>query len=312
MAFVMGEFRYSEREACKLMEVDRSSYRYQPRPDHNAELRLQLIALARQKPRYGYRRLGALLERRGCRASPQRVYRVYRAEHLAVRRLKRKRLVRPAPEGVLLSRPNQEWAIDFVADGLATGRGLRMLTVVDSFTRECPAIEVDTGLSSRRVTRVLEWAISQRGRPEVIRCDNGPEFTSRHFLVWCEESGIGLVHIQPGRPMQNGHVESFNGRFRDECLNHNWFTTLTDAKEKIEQWRMEYNAERPHSSLAYRTPEEYAQTCSRLTNRMDVSAIPPGRRPSAEAESQNGTRGQGFAGAAPGGAPLTAPCRSAG
>jgi putative transposase len=308
---VMNEFHYSEREACKLIAMDRSSYRYRPRPDHNAELRCELIALARQKPRFGYRRLCALLERRGCRASPQRVYRVYSQEHLAVRRLRRKRLVRPAPAGTLLSRPNQEWAIDFVADGLATGRGLRMLTVVDSFTRECPAIEVDTGLSSRRVTRVLEWIISQRGTPEVIRCDNGPEFTSRHFLVWCEERAIRLIHIQPGRPMQNGHVESFNGRFRDECLNHHWFTTLADAKEKIERWRMEYNAERPHSSLAYRTPEEFAEICSKPTNRMEVTAIPPSRRPSAETVSQNGTRDQGFADAAPIGAPLTAPCRSA-
>jgi putative transposase len=306
----MSEFHYSERQACKLTAMDRTSYRYRPRPDHNAELRRELIALARQKPRYGYRRLCALLERKGWTASPQRVYRVYSAEHLAVRRLKRKRLVRAAPAERLLSRPNQEWAIDFVADGLGTGRGLRMLTVVDSFTRECPAIEVDTGLSSRRVTRVLDWIISQRGRPDVIRCDNGPEFTSRHFLVWCEERGIQLLHIQPGKPMQNGHVESFNGRFRDECLNHNWFTTLVDAKEKIERWRMEYNGERPHSSLAYRTPEEYAETCSRLTNGMGATAIPTGRPP-AISESQNGTRGQGFAGAAPGGAPLTTPCRSA-
>ena len=107
-----------------------------------------------------------------------------------------------------------------------------MLTVVDSFTRECPAVEVDTGLSSGRVTRVLDWIISQRGKPEVIRCDNGLEFTSRHFIVWCEERQITLLHIQPGRPMQNGHVESFNGRFRDECLNHNWFTTLTDARKR--------------------------------------------------------------------------------
>ena len=135
---MMNEFHCSERKACKLIAMDRSSYRYRPRPDHNAELRCELIALARQKPRFGYRRLCALLERRGCRASPQRVYRVYSQEHLAVRRLRRKRLVRPAPAGTLLSRPNQEWAIDFVADGLATGRGLRMLTVVDSFTRECP------------------------------------------------------------------------------------------------------------------------------------------------------------------------------
>jgi putative transposase len=115
-----------------------------------------------------------------------------------------------------------------------------MLTVVDSFTRECPSIEVDTGLSSRRVTRALEWSISQRGKPEVLRCDNGPEFTSRHFLAWCEPHSIRLLHIQPGRPMQNGHIESFHGRLRDECLNHHWFTTLADAKEKIERWRMEY------------------------------------------------------------------------
>ena len=308
----MKEFHYSERQACKLLLLDRTTYRYQPRPDHNAELREKLIALARQTPRYGYRRLWVLLERGGFPASPQRVYRIYSSEHLAVRRLRRKRLVRPAPEGQLLSRANQEWAIDFVTDGLATGRGLRILTIIDSFTRECPAIEVDTGLSSRRVTRVLDWVISQRGKPEVLRCDNGPEFTSRHFLSWCEEHGIQLLHIQPGRPMQNGHVESFNGRFRDECLNHNWFTTLADAKEKIESWRVEYNGDRPHSSLAYRTPEEYANACSELTNGMGSKASIPPQPPVASEQSQNGTRGQGSAAAAPQiGAPLTAPCRSA-
>jgi putative transposase len=308
----MSEYQYSERNACKLMSVDRTTYRYQPRPDHNAELRDKLVALARQKPRYGYRRLCALLERDGSKASPQRVYRIYAEEHLAVRRLKRKRLIRPAPDGVLLSRANQEWAIDFVADGLATGRGLRMLTVVDCYTRECPAIEVDTGLSSHRVTRALDWVISQRGKPEVIRCDNGPEFTSRHFLVWCEEKKISLLHIQPGKPMQNGHVESFNGRLRDECLNHHWFSTLTDAKQKIECWRMEYNEERPHSSLAYRTPEEFAKTCSELTNRIGSKAPIPSEPPVGSHGSQIGTHGQGFADAAPKtGAPLTAPCRSA-
>ena len=135
------------------------------------------------------------------KASPQRVYRVYCAERLAVRRLKRKRLVRPAAESALLTRVNQELAIDFITDGLGTGRGIRMLTVVDSFTRECPAIEVDTSLCSRRVTRVLAQVIEERGKPEVIRCDNGPEFTSRHFLVWCEEKGIKPTHIQPGKPM---------------------------------------------------------------------------------------------------------------
>jgi putative transposase len=310
VAFVMGEFHYSERAACKLLGVDRACYRYQPRPDHNAGLRVELQALARKHERYGYRRLGVLLERRGWKASPQRVYRVYREEHLAVRRLRRKRLLRPAPGNISLSRANQEWAIDFLADGLASGRGLRILTVLDSFTRECPVIEVDTSLSSRRVTRALEWVISQRGRPEVIRCDNGPEFTSRHFLAWCGDQGIRLLHIQPGRPMQNGHVESFNGRLRDECLNRSWFTTLEEARDKIERWREEYNRERPHSSLAYRTPEEYAQHCSELTNGMVAATIPPDR-PSEGVNSRTVLAVKGSLAPRPGGAPLTAPCRSA-
>jgi putative transposase len=188
----------------------------------------------------------------------KRLYRIYCEEHLAVRRLKRKRLLRPAVPVAILNRANQEWSMDFVMDGLATGRAVRMLTIVDNYTRECLAIEVDSCLSSRRVTRVLEWVIEQRGAPEAIRCDNGPEFTSRHFLAWCEERRIGLVHIQPGRPMQNGHVESFNGRLRDECLNANWFATLADARTKIEAWRQDYNEQRPHSSLDYQTPREFA------------------------------------------------------
>lgn len=254
----MAECKLSERRACKLLEVDRSSYRYEPEADRNAALRRELIALARQKPRYGYRRLGVLLERRGMRANPKRLYRIYREEGLAVRRLRRKRLARPAVPVARLQRANQEWSMDFVMDGLATGRALRLLTVVDNYTRECLAIEVDSCLSSQRVTRVLEWVIEQREIPETVRCDNGPEFTSRHFLAWCEERRIGLVHIQPGRPMQNGYVESFNGRLRDEGLNANWFATLMDARQKIESWREEYNNERPHSSLDYRTPREFA------------------------------------------------------
>ena len=147
--------------------------------------------------------------------------------------------------------------MDFVADGLATGRALRIFTLIDSFTRECLALEVDSCLSSRRVTRVLDWVIQQRGAPEAIRCDNGPEFTSRHFLSWCEDHRIRAVYIQPGRPMQNGYVESFNGRLRDECLNANWFATMTDARQKIESWRRDYNEERPHSSLDYRSPHQF-------------------------------------------------------
>lgn len=259
MALVVEKFPMSERQACKLLEVDRGSYRYEPRPRDDGRLREEMVALAKQKPRYGYRRLGVLLARRGWKMNHKKLYRLYREEHLAVRRLKRKRLVRPAAPVAQLTRANQEWAMDFVMDGLATGRAVRALTVVDEYTRECLAIEVDSCLSSRRVTRVLEWAIQQRGKPEALRCDNGPEFTSRHFLAWCQEQQIRLIHIQPGRPMQNGRVESFNGRLRDECLNANWFPTMNEAKRKIEAWREEYNRERPHSSLGYRTPEEFAR-----------------------------------------------------
>jgi putative transposase len=224
VAFACVQFGVSERRACKLLALDRSSYRYEPRPDRNVELRQELVNLARQKPRYGYRRLHALVERREFRASAQRVYRLYRAEGLMVRRLRRKRLSR-VPVASHLVRPNQEWALDFVSDSLATGRGIRVLAIVDSFTRENLSLETDTSLSSRRVTRSLEAVVERRGKPETIRCDNGPELTSRHFLSWCEERKIQLIHIQPGRPMQNGPVESFNGRLRDECLNANWFRT---------------------------------------------------------------------------------------
>lgn len=258
MAFAIEHYQMTERQACKLVDMDRSSYRYEPRPDHNAELRQELGKLARQHPRYGYRRLHVLLERRSFQCSAQRVYRLYREEGLTVRRLKRKRLCR-MPTVTHLLRSNQEWALDFACDALATGRGIRVLAVVDAFTRECLSLEVDTSLSSRRVTRSLEAILERRGLPEAIRCDNGPELTSRHFIAWCEERKIQLIHIQPGRPMQNGHVESFNGRLRDECLNANWFSTLGDARAKITAWRDEYNRERPHSSLGYRTPNEFAE-----------------------------------------------------
>jgi putative transposase len=259
VAFAIEQFSLTERRACKLVGLDRSSYRYERRSDHNQELRQELVNLARQKPRYGYRRLHALLTRRGFPVSAQRVYRLYRTEGLMVRRLKRKRLTR-VPVASHVIRSNQEWALDFVSDALATGRGIRALTVVDAFTRENLSLEVDTSLSSRRVTRALEAVIEHRGMPEAIRCDNGPELTSRHFLSWCEERKIQLIHIQPGKPMQNGHIESFNGRLRDECLNANWFHNLADARTKISAWRDEYNGERPHSSLGYRTPNEFAET----------------------------------------------------
>ena len=259
MAFVRSEHGLSERRACKLLEMERSSCRYGPSPDRNAALREELLKLSRQKPRYGYRRLHALLSRRGYEVNVKRVHRLYVEERLVVRRKKRKRLVRERAAEPRLTGPNQEWAMDFVTDGLATGRMVRILTVIDAYTRECVALEADFSLGSRRVTRVLERAIAEHGRPEQVRSDNGPEFTSRCIIGWAEEWKVGLINIEPGKPMQNRHVESFNGRLRDECLNTSWFRTLNDVRSTLAAWPEDYNGERPHSSLDYRTPREFSQ-----------------------------------------------------
>ena len=258
VGYVRSTFGPSERRACGLLEVAVSSYRYRSRGRGDGELREKLVALAGEKPRFGYRRLHVLLKQEGERVNHKRLWRVYREAGLCVKRKKRKRLMRAGPAGQVLSRANQEWALDFVHDVWGTGQRVRVLSVLDAYTRECLALEVDTSFASRRVTRVLEKLIAERGRPENLRCDNGPELTSRHFLAWCVERKIQLVHIEPGRPMQNGRVESFQGKFRDECLNVNWFRNLGEAREKVESWRREYNGARPHSSLGYQTPEAFA------------------------------------------------------
>jgi putative transposase len=242
------------------MSMAVSSFRYQSRRGDEA-LRERLVRLWREKPRYGYRRLQVLVEREGERVNHKRLYRVYREAGLCLKRKKRKHCVRSGPPRAPLTAANQEWALDFAHDGIAAGRTIRVLSVVDTYTRECLALEVDTGFASRRVTRVLDEVILQRGTPMSIRCDNGPELTSRHFLAWGVEWKIELRHIQPGKPTQNAHVESFHGRLREECLRVNWFTNLVDARRKITSWRKEYNEERPHSSLGYRTPAEFARVC---------------------------------------------------
>jgi putative transposase len=217
-----------------------------------------LVELAREKPRFGYRRLHVLLQRGGTRVNHKRVHRVYREAGLLLRRKKRKHCVRAAQPLLQRTAANQEWALDFAHDAVECGRAIRVLSVVDAYTRECPALEVDTSFASRRVTRVLEGLIVERGIPGALRCDNGPEFSSRHFLAWCVAWGIELIHIQPGKPTQNARVESFHGRLREECLRVSWFQNLFDAKRKIAAWRKEYNEERPHSSLGYLTPQEFA------------------------------------------------------
>ncbi len=258
------------------------SYRYQSRRD-DSWLRDRLLELAREKPRYGYRRLHILLKRHqaqqdGERINHKRVQRVYQDLGLSVRRTRRKRLQRMLRAETGITAANQEWAIDFASDVAASGQRLRILTVVDSFTRECLALEVDTSLPSRRVTRALARIIAVRGAPVAIRSDNGPEMSSRHFLAWCIENRIDAIHIQPGKPTQNAHVESFHGRLRDECLNVSWFWNLFDARRKISAWRIEYNRERPHSSLGYLTPEEFATRAASPSLMLSITrpALPQG------------------------------------
>lgn len=248
----------SQQRVCGLLQIAVSSYRYR-RTRSDEALRERLVELARKKPRFGYRRLHVLLEGDGERVNHKRVFRVYREAGLAVRRKARKRLVREGSPRAALTGANQEWAVDFAHDALASGRAIRVLTVEDEYTRECLRLEVDTSFASPRVTRALEGILRNRPRPLAIRCDNGPEFSSRHFLAWCIERGIALVHIQPGKPQQNGYVESFNGKLRDECLNVSWFENLWDARRKIAAWQKEFNEERPHSSLGYQTPAAYAR-----------------------------------------------------
>jgi len=254
---IRKEYAFSERRACGLLAMAVTTYRYRSlRSDE--PLRTRLVELAREKPRFGYRRLHILLRRRGEGVNHKRLHRVYREAGLSLRRKKRKHCMREGKPLLARTSANQEWALDFVHDAVSCGRMIRVLSVVDAYTRECLALEVDTSFASRRVTRVLDGIVGERGRPLAIRCDNGPELTSRHFLAWCVERQIELVHIQPGKPTQNAHVESFHARLREECLNVSWFQNLFDARRKIAAWRKDYNEERPHSSLGYRTPKEFA------------------------------------------------------
>ena len=216
--------------------------------------------LAYRWPRYGYRHLGEFLSREGMHANHKRTYRIYAEEDLKVRRRRKKirSRLRVAPLLVPTKR-NERWSMDFMSDCMATGRKFRVLTIVDDLTRESPAIEVDTSLPGARVAKVLDRLAIVHGLPGTLVIDNGPEFTGRALDAWANRHGIKLHFIDPGRPMQNAFVESFNGKLRDECLNQNWFSDLKDAREKIESWRVEYNRIRPHSSLGNLTPEEFAE-----------------------------------------------------
>ena len=249
----------SIRQACLLVNLSTYVYRYRPKPDDDGILRHRLRELAEQRKRFGSPRLHLLLKREGLVVNHKRTERLYREEGLALRKKRRRkgaagaRVVLPSPQ-----RTNERWSMDFVTDSIVTGRRFRALTIVDDFSRECPAIEVDTSLGGRRVVAVLERLAETRGLPEVITIDNGPEFAGRALDEWAYRKGIKLNFIRPGKPIENAYAESFNGRFRDECLNTNWFISLGHARSIIEEWRRDYNEIRPHSSLKGATPKEYA------------------------------------------------------
>lgn len=262
----------SERRARRVVGLSASSYRYvSRRAAQDAPVRERLRRLAEQRPRWGSPRLHWLLAREGLVVNHKRTERLYREEHLAVARRRRRRkrvsvprVLPPAPQ-----RPNERWSMDFVRDTFADGRPFRAFTVVDDFTRECPVIAVDTHLSSERVIAVLEQLAGTRGLPPAIVCDNGPEFTSRSFDAWAYRRGIKLLFIRPGKPVENAFIESFNGRLRDECLSLNWFLDLADARVHLERWRRDYNGARPHSGLARCTPSSFARDFARAATSTD-------------------------------------------
>jgi putative transposase len=245
--------------ACGLIGISRSLYRYESKRPDDKELTERLTVLAGQKRRYGYRRLHVLLCREGWLINRKRVYRVYHAAGLMVRRRKRKRIAGlERQEKVVAVAPNISWSMDFVSDGFVDGRRLRCLNIVDDFTKQCLAIEVDTSLPGRRVVNVLERLAESRGLPKSVTVDNGPEFVSKVLDEWAYRQQLQLRFIEPGKPQQNAYIESFNGKFRDECLNEHWFLSMRHARQVIAEWRQEYNHERPHSSLGYLTPNRFA------------------------------------------------------
>ena len=265
MRVVREEGRLSERRACGLIGMNRGSWRYQPKERNEAALRRRLRELAGERPRFGYRRLHRMLCREKKNGLPKwrvnhkRVYRIYGEEGLAMRVRKRKRFRAEARVPLALpTRANQVGSMDFTRDSLASARKFRTLNLMDGYTREAPWIEVDTSLPGLRVVGVLERVAEERGLPEAIQVDNGPEFISQAVDQWAHAHDVTLYFIDPGKPVQNAFIESFNGKFRDECLKQHWFENLEEARRIIEAWRVDYNTVRPHSSLGYRTPEEYA------------------------------------------------------
>jgi putative transposase len=269
VAHAMQNHGVSERRACRTFGADRSSARYRSRRPDDADLRGRLRALAAERRRFGYRRLHILIRREGYVVNRKKTQRLYREEGLSVRRRRgRKRAIgaRALRHGVTL--PNQRWSLDFVHDQFADGRRFRVLNVVDEATRECLAAIPDTSISGKRVIRELDKLIVERGRPATILSDNGTEFTSNAAIAWAATEKIEWHYIAPGKPTQNGFVESFNGRMRDELLNETLFFSLAHARAAITRWTADFNNCRPHSALGYMTPAAHAANLTAMNDRL--------------------------------------------
>jgi transposase InsO family protein len=264
----------TERRGLAIAGMSASSLRYEPRPDRNIALRARIVALAQRHRRYGVGMIHLKLRQAGELVNYKRVERLYRLEKLHIRRRRRKKI--PVSDRQPLIRPgqaNEVWSMDFMFDRVASGRTLKLLVITDDATHESVAIVPEHTIGGDHLTRILDGVCSQRGKPGVIRTDNGPEFTGKAMLTWAHRHGIALRLIEPGKPNQNAYVESFNGRFRDECLNEHWFMSLAHARALIEAWRREYNEERPKRSLGGRTPAQFAKQLA-----IKVAKMPDGSK----------------------------------
>lgn len=261
VALLCEKLEVSERRACTMAGICRMTVRYRSRRPDDSQLRERMKALAHERRRFGYRRLHILLRREGYVVNHKRLFRIYREERLMVRRRggRKRAMGTRAPIAVPLL-PNDRWSLDFVSDQLLDGRRFRILTVVDDCTRECLALVADTSLSGMRVARELDRLMVKRGKPRTVVSDNGTELTSNAILTWADEGRVDWHYIAPGKPVQNAFIESFNGRLRDELLNETLFRSLTHARIALEDWRCDYNSDRPHSRLGWLTPASYAAT----------------------------------------------------
>ena len=257
---LMEAHQVSQRRACDVLQIDRSTVRYLSRRGDDAELRDAIKRVSRERRRFGCRRVHVMIAREGFAVNHKKVRRIYTEEKLQVRRRGgRKRALGTRKPMVLPDGPNQRWSLDFVSDALTDGRRFRILAVVDDYSRENLVLVADTSLSGHRVVRELDRIIAERGMPKTIVSDNGTEFTSMAILKWVQDTGIDWHYIAPGKPQQNGFIESFNGKLRDECLNETLFGTLGDARKTLEEWQEDYNWQRPHSALGNLTPMEFLQ-----------------------------------------------------